>query len=113
MAFVTYLLVVGVSLGLQKKFTPEVLGIQASSALGWFVLEVFIIFISLQILSIKSALKTFDIIAFCGYKYFGFVKISNHCYFYCYFINSKVNLTTIKVFKLMWIYQKDHYKFIV
>lgn len=71
MAFVTYLLVVGVSLGMQKKFTPEVLGLHASSALAWFVLEVIVIFLSLQVLGIKSALKTFDIIAFCGYKYFG------------------------------------------
>jgi hypothetical protein len=71
MAFVTYLLIVGVSLGMQKKFTPEVLGLQASSALGWFIFEIFLIFLSLQILSIKSALKTFDVMAFCGYKYFG------------------------------------------
>lgn len=71
MAFITYLLFAGVSLGMQKKFTPEVLGLHASSALAWFVLECIIIFISLQVLGIKSALKTFDIIAFCGYKYFG------------------------------------------
>lgn len=71
MAFVTYILMVGVSLGLQTKFTPEQLGIQASSALGWFLFEIFLIYISLQILSIKSTLKTFDIMAFCGYKYFG------------------------------------------
>ena len=72
MAFVTYLLVVGVALGVQKKFTPEVLGMQATSALAWFVFEVLMIFITLQILGLKTALKTFDIIAFGGYKYFGY-----------------------------------------
>ena len=71
MAFVTYILMVGVCLGTQNKFTPEQLGIQASSSLGWFVIEVFVIFVSLQVLAIKSALSTFDIVAFCGYKYFG------------------------------------------
>jgi len=73
MAFVTYLLVVGVALGVQKKFTPEVLGMQATSALAWFVFEVLAIFITLQILGLKTALKTFDIIAFGGYKYFGMI----------------------------------------
>ena len=81
MAFVTYILMVGICLGIQEKFTPEILGIQASSALGWFVIEVFLVFISLQILGIKSALKTFDIMAFCGYKYFG----------YFYFIKETLN----------------------
>lgn len=71
MAFVTYILIVGVSLGTQNKFSPEQLGMQASSALGWLVIEVLIIFILLQVLAIKSALKTFDIISFCGYKYYG------------------------------------------
>lgn len=73
MSFVTYLLMVGVCLGIQEKFTPELLGIQASSALGWFIIEVFLIFIVMQILAIKSALKTFDIMSFCGYKYFGMI----------------------------------------
>jgi len=73
MSFVTYLLFVGICLGFQKKFTPELLGIQASSALGWFVIEVVLIFIMMQVLSIKSALKTFDIMSFCGYKYFGMI----------------------------------------
>lgn len=45
----------------------------ASSALGWFLIEVVLIYVSLQILSVKSLLKTFDIMAFCGYKYFGYV----------------------------------------
>lgn len=73
MTFVTYILTVGICLGIQNKFTPEQLGIQASSALGWFLFEIFLIYLSLQILSIKSTLKTFDIIAFCGYKYFGYI----------------------------------------
>ena len=88
MAFVTYLLMVGISLGTQKRFTPELLGLQASSALGWLFIEVLIIFISLQVLNIRS-LKTFDIISFCGYKYFGMILsllanlvVSDDCYYF-------------------------------
>ena len=49
------------------------LGLNASSALGWLFIEVALILISLQVLSVKSLLKTFDIVAFAGYKYFGLV----------------------------------------
>lgn len=73
MSFVTYLLIVGVCLGVQEKFSPELLGIQASSALGWFVIEIGMIWLMMQILSIKSAMKTFDIMSFCGYKYLGMI----------------------------------------
>jgi hypothetical protein len=91
MAYVTYILAVGIALGKKEKyvfltfaitttlfefsklfrFSPEQLGITASSALGWFLIEVILICVSLQILNVKSLLKTFDIMAFCGYKYFG------------------------------------------
>jgi hypothetical protein len=73
MAFVTYILIMGITLGRQERFSPEELGLQASSALAYFLFEVFIVFVTLQVLSIKSALKTFDIISFCGYKYFGII----------------------------------------
>jgi len=73
MSFVTYILMLGISLGTQEKFSPEILGIHASSALGWFTIEVVVIFIMMQIFGIKSALKTFDIMSFCGYKYFGMI----------------------------------------
>ena len=73
MSFVTYILMLGICLGTQEKFSPEILGIHASSALGWFTIEVVVIFIMMQIFGIKSALKTFDIMSFCGYKYFGMI----------------------------------------
>ena len=71
MAFLTYILMAGLLLGTRKEFSPEVLGMHASYALGWFAIEVFVIFVVLQVLGLKTALKTFDIMAFCGYKYFG------------------------------------------
>lgn len=71
MAFVTYLLVGGVSLGLQERFSPEALGIQGSTALVWALLEVLAIWLTLYIMNIESKLTTFDILAFSSYKYVG------------------------------------------
>ncbi len=71
MAFVTYVLVGGVSLGIQERFSPEVLGIQASTALVWAVLEVLAIWLTLYIMNIQTKLSVFDIVAFSSYKYVG------------------------------------------
>jgi len=73
MAFVTYILTGGVSLGLQNRFAPEVLGIQASTALVWAFIEVFAIWMTLYIMNIKTELKTFDILAYSTYKYVGMI----------------------------------------
>lgn len=71
MAFVTYVLVGGVALGLQERFSPEALGIQASTALVWAVLEVLAIWVTLYIMNLQTKLTSFDIIAFSSYKYVG------------------------------------------
>nr|CAG4643406.1 EOG090X0ATU [Ilyocryptus agilis] len=73
MAFVTYVLMGGVSLGLQERFSPEVLGMQSSTALVWAVLEVLAIWITLYVMSIQTKLTTFDILAFSSYKYVGMI----------------------------------------
>jgi len=92
MGFITYILMAGVCLGMQQKyvrfracrpirhsgtinmvyflrFSPEVLGIQASSALGWLLLELMIFTGSTYI--IQTDLKVFDLLAFCTYKFVG------------------------------------------
>nr|SVE73736.1 EOG090X0ATU [Daphnia atkinsoni] len=73
MAFFTYLLIGGVSLGIQERFSPEVLGIQASTALIWALLEVFVIWVTLYVMNIQTKLSSFDILAFSSYKYVGMV----------------------------------------
>jgi len=75
MALVTYILTTGVVMGVQNRFTPEQLGIQASSALVWLVLELFIIMLSLYILSVNTDLKYMDILAYSGYKYIGMIAV--------------------------------------
>ncbi|KAK8386040.1 hypothetical protein O3P69_010635 [Scylla paramamosain] len=85
MAVVTYILVAGLCLGLQKscvtgdcpellhRFSPDVLGMQASSALVWLVLEIFIILATLYVTAIQTHIKTLDLLAFSSYKYVGMI----------------------------------------
>lgn len=61
----------GLSLGTQNRFAPEVLGMLASSALAWSVVEILIALVTLYVTNISTKLKTFDLIAFAGYKYVG------------------------------------------
>ena len=55
------------------RFSPEKLGIQASSALAWLAIEIIIELITLYVTNIQCNLKTFDLVAFGGYKYVGWV----------------------------------------
>lgn len=73
MAFITYILVAGLALGIQNRFSPEILGMQASSALVWLVIEVLAILFALFLLTVHTDLTTIDLIAFCGYKYVGMI----------------------------------------
>lgn len=71
MAYVTYVLLAGFVLGFQNRFSPEQLGIQASSALAWAVAEVLVELITLYITNINTNLTTLDLVAYSGYKYVG------------------------------------------
>jgi len=71
MSFVTYVLLCGVSLGIQEKFTPESLGIITSSALAWLFMEIIVIILSMYILNVKTDLNYIDLLSCCGYKYVG------------------------------------------
>ena len=74
MAFVTYFLTGGISLGLQNRFTPEMLGMQASTAFVWAFIEVLAIWVTLYIMNIQTNLAVFDIVAFTSYKYVGYIS---------------------------------------
>ncbi|XP_007642591.1 protein YIF1B [Cricetulus griseus] len=68
MAFITYILVAGLALGTQDRFSPDLLGLQASSALAWLTLEVVAILLSLYLVTVNTDLTTIDLVAFLGYK---------------------------------------------
>jgi len=69
MSIVTYILVAGMLLGLENKFSPEQLGIVASTALIWLTVENVIILITRYLLVISSALRFYDTLAYSGYKF--------------------------------------------
>ncbi|XP_069764830.1 protein YIF1B [Narcine bancroftii] len=73
MAFITYLLVAGFALGTQSRFSPEVLGMLASTALIWMVIEVLVTLFSLYLVTVNTDLTTIDLVAFAGYKYIGMI----------------------------------------
>ncbi|XP_068105611.1 protein YIF1B isoform X2 [Hyperolius riggenbachi] len=73
MAFITYILVAGLALGTQNNFSPEILGMQASSALAWLIVEVFAVLLSLYLVTVNTDLTTVDLVAFAGYKYVGMI----------------------------------------
>ncbi|CAJ1065604.1 Hypothetical predicted protein [Xyrichtys novacula] len=73
MGFITYVLVAGLALGTQNRFTPELLGVQASSALVWLIMEVLAVLLSLYLVTVNTDLTTIDLLAFSGYKYVGMI----------------------------------------
>ncbi|KAH8381820.1 hypothetical protein KR009_000453 [Drosophila setifemur] len=73
MGYITYVIVAGLLLGMQQRFSPEQLGIQASSAMAYSIFELVIYSIALYVMNVKTSLKTLDLLAFTGYKYVNIV----------------------------------------
>lgn len=71
MAFLTYVAIAGLVLGVNERFTPEQLGITASSALAWGIIELMVHIVSLYVMNLETSLSTLDLLAYCGYKYVG------------------------------------------
>ena len=73
MAFITYMLLVGLALGQRSVFTPEVLGLTSSKAAAVVLAEVLAIKASFYILNIPGEVVVLDLIAYMGYKFVGYV----------------------------------------
>lgn len=69
MAYITYVVLAGLVLGMQDRFSPEQLGIQASSALAYSIVELIVYSITLYVTNIPTTLRTLDLLALSGYKY--------------------------------------------
>eukprot|EP00039_Didymoeca_costata_P001292 m.51306 g.51306 ORF g.51306 m.51306 type:complete len:298 (-) comp10725_c0_seq3:130-1023(-) len=70
MAFVTYVLVAGLTLGSLGKFSAENLGTLLSNSSGFVLFQVFVCYAALWLMNL-SEIGVYDLLAFCGYKYFG------------------------------------------
>uniref|UniRef100_A0A182PEB3 Protein YIF1 n=1 Tax=Anopheles epiroticus TaxID=199890 RepID=A0A182PEB3_9DIPT len=69
MSYITYVVLAGIALGMQNRFSSEQLGIQASSALAYSIFEIVIYMLTLYIGNISTSLSTLDLLALSGYKY--------------------------------------------
>ena len=78
------------------RFTPEQLGITASSALVWLFVEIMAILFSMYICNVQAEIKWLDLLAFCGYKYFGYVFKLTHRPRNIIFINSILDPVVLK-----------------
>eukprot|EP00042_Codosiga_hollandica_P030245 m.174609 g.174609 ORF g.174609 m.174609 type:complete len:197 (-) comp53308_c0_seq7:94-684(-) len=76
MAFITFVLVAGVGLGLDSKFSPELLGLTASSLLGWLVVEVLCYYAAFYVLNLQSNAGIWELLSLSSYKYVGFVDLA-------------------------------------
>eukprot|EP00033_Pygsuia_biforma_P001129 GCRY01001286.1.p1 GENE.GCRY01001286.1~~GCRY01001286.1.p1 ORF type:complete len:312 (+),score=45.66 GCRY01001286.1:76-1011(+) len=75
MAFITFALVIGFIAGFTGNFSPEVLYLTCSSALGMLLFEVLLVKFGLYLLSVQSGLSFLDCVAICGYKFVGMIPI--------------------------------------
>ncbi|KAF5274998.1 hypothetical protein FQA39_LY06935 [Lamprigera yunnana] len=73
MAYFTYVLVAGLMLGMQQKFTPEQIVMQASSALAWCIVELVVYSGTRYIINLQTSLHTMDLLAYSGYKFVGII----------------------------------------
>ncbi|CAH2238128.1 protein YIF1B-B [Pararge aegeria] len=69
MGYVSYVLLAGFMLGLQQRFSPEQISVQASGALAYIVCEMALYLATLYVTATRTALNTLDLLAFSGYKY--------------------------------------------
>lgn len=75
MAFVTYVLLVGVSMGLADKFHPQKLGLTSSSAMIFTLVELVIVKLGCYFLNIGTELRMLEAISYLGYKYVGYIFV--------------------------------------
>jgi len=78
MAFVSYVLFVALLKGLQEDFHPEILGTAGSKALAVVILDFLFVKTGCYILNIQGSSQILDLLAYCGYKFVGFV-LSQSC----------------------------------
>jgi len=70
MALLTYVLLAGIKLGASDhQFTPESLGTSLSSGMGWLIFELLVVLFVIYLISVRTDMKTYDILSYLGYKF--------------------------------------------
>ena len=70
MSFVTYILMVGYVLGTQGRFSPDLLGITATSALVWLTLEISVSLVATYLTGMYTSGLWHRLCVLSGYKFF-------------------------------------------
>jgi len=107
-AFVTYLLLLGLILGKHGEFSPELLSVQASRVLAWELIVVAIEVLTMYIMNIQSSLRTLDLTAYSGYKYFGIIScipiglLLGETVFYLVLLYTSIAFAYFLLFSMRW-----------
>ena len=73
MSLITYTLLSTFLAGIQGTFKPELLGSNASTALGVIIAEIVILKVAMYLLGITSESQFLDLVAYSGYKFVGVI----------------------------------------
>lgn len=69
MGFASYVVAIAIALGNQGKFTPEMLGMTATTAVVWLLIEIGVVQLAMYLISVTTDIKIFDLASFSGYKF--------------------------------------------
>ena len=116
MSYVTYVLLYGATLGFNHKFTPDVLGITATSAFITVLFEVFLMKLGMYLLSIQTDVGVLDLLAYFGYQFVAIntlvsVKFFLHFWHWAFLLIAAYILVSYGFFTLRsmrYIFLPDH-----
>lgn len=72
MSFVSYTLLVGIVMGMEDRFKPDVLTMTATTAFFFTAVEVMFLRLGLYLLNVQSSetgIQLTDLVAYCGYQF--------------------------------------------
>eukprot|EP01128_Nolandella_sp_AFSM9_P002151 TRINITY_DN12538_c0_g1_i1.p1 TRINITY_DN12538_c0_g1~~TRINITY_DN12538_c0_g1_i1.p1 ORF type:complete len:420 (-),score=81.89 TRINITY_DN12538_c0_g1_i1:212-1471(-) len=108
MAFVTYVLFVGFFMGTTFSFTPDILGMTASTGFVVLGIEVLILWLSIMLFNFRSV-ALLELFAYCGYKFvsvnfnifWGFL-VGNLGFYISYGVNTLLlSVFMVKTFRIL------------
>uniref|UniRef100_A0A224XEM5 Protein YIF1 n=1 Tax=Panstrongylus lignarius TaxID=156445 RepID=A0A224XEM5_9HEMI len=108
MAYITFVLLAGYMIGKQSGFRPEILGVLATQALGYLLIELAFQLIILYITNLQTCLSTWDLVAFSGYKFVGIIvallmnTLFNRLGYYICVVYCGISLAFFMIRSLKW-----------
>jgi len=82
MGLLTYVLLVGIKVGQGGDFNPDQLGASLSTGLGWIIFEVLVVSFVMYLISLRTDMKTYDVVSYLGYKFVPVCALMVNCVFF-------------------------------